>query len=331
MARNLSDKGSPTEQRIKENKPVNQTPTDSGIMHTNNWIDIAGAQYKNAPNEKVISKNGAFVVLGTDRPSSEASGYGAKGSSRAATIDLVVGRMASARGGKGVKHGTFVDNNFAADAARIYISQQTDIDTNFGIVEGSIGNPRARSAIGIKADGVRVFGREGVKIVTGKGNNWRGFGFKGETNSLGGKISQPAPGIELIAGNNTEPKKVYGGLFNPRETIETLQPVAMGYNTRDALRELSGIIDEIFGIIQNFAQIQIAINGTTATALASSGIFPPHGTSSGVIGGVNTAGLPSQVLSPLYHARLNKLFDFEFNYLFPFGYKFICSRSVKTT
>ena len=331
MARNLSDKGSTTEQRLKEKKPVNTTPTDSGIMHTNNWIDDVGAQYKNAPNEKVISKNGAFVVLGTDRPSSEASGYGAKGSSRAATIDLVVGRMASARGGKGVKDNTFVDNNFAADAARIYISQQTDIDTNFGIVEGSIGNPRARSAIGIKADGVRVFGREGVKIVTGKGNNWRGFGFKGETNSLGGKISQQAPGIELIAGNNTEPRKVYGGLFNPRETIETLQPVAMGYNTRDALRELSGIIDEIFGIIQNFAQIQIAINGTTATALASSGIFPPHGASSGVIGGVTTAGLPSQVLSPLYHARLNKLFDFEFNYLFPFGYKFICSRSVKTT
>ena len=331
MAINLSDKGSTTEQRLKEKKPVNTTPTDSGIMHTNNWIDDVGAQYKNAPNEKVISKNGAFVVLGTDRPSSEASGYGAKGSSRAATIDLVVGRMSSARGGKGVKHGTFVDNNFAADAARIYISQQTDIDTNFGIVEGSIGNPRARSAIGIKADGVRVFGREGVKIVTGKGNNWRGFGFKGETNSLGGKISQPAPGIELIAGNNTEPRKVYGGLFNPRETIETLQPVAMGYNTRDALRELSGIIDEIFGMIHNFAQTQIAINTTTAAAFAASGFFAPHGTAAGVIGSANSIALPTQVLSPLYHARLNKLFDFEFNYLFPFGYKFICSRSVKTT
>ena len=122
MARNLSDKGSTTEQRIKEKKPVNTTPTDSGIMHTNNWIDDVGAQYKKAPNELVISKNGAFVVLGTDRPTSEASGYGAKGSSRAGSIDLVVGRMASARGGKGVKDNTFVDNNFAADAARIYIS-----------------------------------------------------------------------------------------------------------------------------------------------------------------------------------------------------------------
>ena len=331
MARKLSDKGSVTEQRIKEKKPVNVTPTDSGIMHMNNWIDQVGPQYKNAPNEKVISKNGAFVVLGTDRPNSMASGYGAKGSGRAASIDLVVGRMSSARGGKGVKDGTYVDNNFAADAARVYISQQADIDTYFGIVEGSVGNPRGRSAVGIKADGVRIFGREGIKIVTGKGNNWKGFALKGETNSLGGKVSQPAPGIELIAGNNTEPRKVYGGLFNPRETIETLQPVAMGYNTRDAFRQLSDILDDILGAITNFALIQTAINTATATGFASSAIFAPHGAAASTIGSANTVGLPSQVLSPLYHARLNKTFDFEFNYLYPFGYKFICSRSVKTT
>ena len=331
MAVKLSDKGSSTEQRIKEKKPVNTTPADSGIMHANNWIDEVGAQYKNAPNEKIISKNGAFLVLGTDRPNSEASGYGAKGSGRAATIDLVVGRMSSARGGKGVKDGTYVDNNFAADAARIYISQQTDIDTNFGIVEGSVGNPRARSAVGIKADGVRIFGREGVKIVTGRGNNWKGFGLKGETNSLGGKISQPAPGIELIAGNNTEPRKVYGGFLNPRETIETLQPVAMGYNTRDAFRQLSDVLDDILGALINFALVQTTVNTTTAAAFASSGIFPPHGVAAGVIGTANTVGMPSRVLNPLYQARLTKTFDFEFNYLYPFGYKFICSRSVKTT
>jgi hypothetical protein len=331
MARKLSPKGSPTEKRLKEKKPVNLTPSDSGLLHTDNYLDEAGLQYKSAPNEKILSKNGAFIVLGTDRPTSMASGYGAKGSSRAATIDLVVGRMASARGGEGVKDGTFVDNNFAADAARIYISQQTDIDTNFGIAEGSIGNPRARSAIGIKADGVRIVGREGVKIVTGKGNNWRGFGNKGETNSLGGKISQPAPGIELIAGNNTEPRKVYGGIFNPRETIETLQPVAMGYNTRDALRQLNDLLDEVLGALLNFALIQVSINTVSAAAFASSGIYPPHAAAASVIGSANSTSMPLTVLNPLYQTRLSKTFDFEMNYLYPFGYKYICSRSVKTT
>ena len=140
MARKLSEKGSATEQRIKEKKPLNATPSDSGIMHMDNWIDEVGPQYKNAPNEKVLSKNGSFIVLGTDRSDSQASGYGAKGSSRASSIDLVVGRMSSARRGKGPKDGTFVDSSFAADAARIYISQQADIDTYFGIVEGSVGN-----------------------------------------------------------------------------------------------------------------------------------------------------------------------------------------------
>ena len=331
MARKLSEKGSATEQRIKEKKPLNATPSDSGIMHMDNWIDEVGPQYKNAPNEKVLSKNGSFIVLGTDRPDSQASGYGAKGSSRASSIDLVVGRMSSARRGKGPKDGTFVDNSFAADAARIYISQQTDIDTYFGIVEGSVGNPKARSAIGIKADGVRIFGREGVKIVTGKGNNWKGFELKGETNSIGGKISQPAPGIELIAGNNTEPKKVWGGLFNPREIIETLQPVSMGYNTRDAFKELSDVLDDVFGAVINLALIQTNLNNVMASAFAASAVYPAHGAAASAIGSMNSVGLPTQVLNPMYHARANKTYNFELNYLYPFSYKYICSRSVKTT
>ena len=325
MARKLSEKGSATEQRIKEKKPLNATPSDSGIMHMDNWIDEVGPQYKNAPNEKVLSKNGSFIVLGTDRPDSQASGYGAKGSSRASSIDLVVGRMSSARRGKGPKDGTFVDNSFAADAARIYISQQTDIDTYFGIVEGSVGNSKARSAIGIKADGVRIFGREGVKIVTGKGNNWKGFELKGETNSIGGKISQPAPGIELIAGNNTEPRKVRG------DTIETLQPVSMGYNTRDAFRELSDVLDDVLGAVINLALIQTNLNSIIASAFAASAVYPAHGAAASAIGSMNSVGLPTQVLSPMYHARANKTFNFELNYLYPFSYKYICSRSVKTT
>ena len=332
MARKISREGSPTEQRIKQKRAINSTPSDSGIMHMDNWIDGKLLNFKKARNEKVISKNGAFVVLGTDRPNSEASGYGARGSDRAASIDLVVGRMSSARGGKSVKPKTHVDPNFAADAARSYISQQTDIDTNFGIGEGSVGNPKARSAVALKADGIRIFGREGIKIVTGKGNNWRGFGLKGETNSLGGKISQPAPGIDLIAGNNTEPRKVFGGFASPVQIIETLQPVSMGYNTRDSLRELSDILDDVFGAILNFGLVQSAINNAIAgTFAASSGRFAAHGVGGGLIGLINTIGMQQFVLNPMYHARVNKTFNFEFNYLYPFGYKYICSRSVKTT
>ena len=57
-------------------------------------------------------------------------------------------------------------DNFGADAARIYISQLTNVDTNFGISEGKTGLLKARSAVAIKADGVRIVAREGIKLVT---------------------------------------------------------------------------------------------------------------------------------------------------------------------
>ena len=57
MARKLSPKGSPTEKRLKEKKPVNLTPSDSGLLHTDNYLDEAGLQYKSAPNEKILSSN----------------------------------------------------------------------------------------------------------------------------------------------------------------------------------------------------------------------------------------------------------------------------------
>lgn len=315
-----------TEERITKGLPVNQTPPDSGLFHNDNWIDQTGPQYKGAPNEKIISKNGAFIVLGTDRPDSQASGYGALGSSRAATIDLVVGRMASARGGQGPNQGTFVDNSLAADAARIYISQQTDVDKNFGITEGNVGNSTARSAIALKADGVRLFGREGVKIVTGRGNDWRGFGTSGEPNSAGGKISQPAPGIDLIAGNNVEPRKIAGG-----QMVETLQPVVMGLNTVDAFRDLQEVISDFMGIMQNFILIQSNINKVTGTAFASSGKNPAHAAAAALIGTSTSIGIPNLVSNPMHHSRTNLILEFEMNYLYPFSYKYICSRSVRTT
>jgi len=45
-----------------------------------------------------------------------------------------------------------VDPSFSKDAARIYISQKTDIDDNFKIKQGNVGKAKARSAIGMKAD-----------------------------------------------------------------------------------------------------------------------------------------------------------------------------------
>ena len=47
------------------------------------------------------------------------------------------------------------------------MSQRTDIDNNFNLPGGSVGQSEAKSGIAIKADAVRIIGRDGRKLVTG--------------------------------------------------------------------------------------------------------------------------------------------------------------------
>ena len=166
--------------------------------------------YKNA--------NNAWIVLGRDRPGPKNSGYGGRGATQAGSIDLVVGKMGAAKDGP--KSNIYVDPNFGSDAARIYISQKTDIDKNFGLVAGNVGLSVARSGIGIKADAVRLVGREGIKLVTGTGPK--------ERNSAGEKL-KTTYGIDLIAGNDDE-------------TLE-LEPMVKGRRLANALKDMNERID----------------------------------------------------------------------------------------
>jgi len=137
-------------------------------------------------------QNNSWIVLGRDRPGPIGSGYGGIGASNASSIDIVVGR--TGREGRNVDTNdtTIVaDNDFKSDSARVYISDRTDLDINFGIVPGRIGNPTGRSGIGIKADNVRIVAREGIKLVT----------RTDDTNSKGGN-TDVILGVDIIAGND---------------------------------------------------------------------------------------------------------------------------------
>ena len=281
-------------------------------------------KYNFSPSEKIVSNGNAYITFGTDRPSGKASGFGGQGAVGSNAIDIVVGRLSSTKRPDGV----IADNSFTADAARIYISQLTNIDFNFGIDQGSSGYMEARSGIGIKADGVRIVGREGIKIVTGRSQNATGFGNKGETNSLGGKISQPAPFIELIAGNNSESRRVAGGLFNNAENYDTLQGVAMGQNTLEAFKDLSEIIDKLTSSLFNFVELQTQFNAALAGAVSLPA--PAAGAAVGALTAGNTIRMLIQVWAPYFQARIGK-FLWEVNHLQPFGYRYIESRNVKTT
>ena len=191
--------------------------------------------YRKAPCEEIAvnGQNNAQIITGRDRPTTLNSGYGGRGDTRSGAMDIVVGRHIPSEGvedNKGDK--IYVDPNFEKDAARIYISQRTDIDKNFNIADGGVGNSIARSGIAIKADAVRIMGREGIKLVTKTENQ----------NSLGGKITK-IKGIDLIAGNK-------GGL----------QPMVKGRNLANFLKSLQKDIIAIVGMINSLATRQIALD-----------------------------------------------------------------------
>ena len=201
--------------------------------------------------EKVLKNaHNASIVLGKDRAGSKLSGFGGRGDTHCAAIDIVAGRMghkaASVNSNNEPIH---ADPNFVVDAARIYISQKTNVDRNFRLVKGSQPYADIRSAVAIKADAVRVVGREGIKLVTGCDR----------INSQGAEINKKAYGIDLIAGNDDS----------------DLQPLVKGDNLHKAMQKLVHHVDKLAAIVDNFAMIQIQWNAHTINHFHVNGPMGP--------------------------------------------------------
>ena len=194
--------------------------------------------YLKAPCESLITngKNNQWIVVGRDRPGDLLSGYGGRGDTKCGSIDIVVGRSLPKKGivdEAGDK--IYVNPDFSGDAARIHISQRTNIDNNFKLKDGSVGNSVERSGIGIKADSVRIIGREGIKLVTRADNE----------NSIGGEINR-VKGIDLIAGNNES----------------GLQPMVKGKNLKDFLQKLQKDVSALTGMVNSLAIKQVALDAS---------------------------------------------------------------------
>ena len=196
--------------------------------------------FRKAPCEDihVNGQNNCQIVTGRDRPAGLLSGYGGRGDTQSASIDMVVGRHISSDGVEDESGDKiYVDPNFEKDAARIHISQRTDIDNNFNISDGKVGNSLGRSGIALKADGVRIIGREGIKLVT-----------KTERlNSLDGEILR-TKGIDLIAGNKGN----------------QLQPLVKGRNLVKYLNQIQDDLVAIVGMINSLATKQVALDAVLA-------------------------------------------------------------------
>tara|TARA_R110002072_G_scaffold150127_2_gene298336 strand:+ start:812 stop:1819 length:1008 start_codon:yes stop_codon:yes gene_type:complete len=235
--------------------------------------------YNVAASEREIKgENNTRIILGRDREHGWVSGYGGKGHTRAGAIDLVVGLQgwAPAEGGKFEEEGNrdfdpkkpsgpwipgYADKNFGSmnndrpgDAARIYISQRSDIDNYFGICQGEVGFSTAESAIGMKADSIRIMARKGIKLVTAKNPPGR--------NSIDGKITATY-GIDLIAGNRDVNTGKTAKLLDELE-VSYLQPIPKGDNLEQALLQMLSRTERLNNLISSLL-IRI---GTVVTSLS---------------------------------------------------------------
>lgn len=260
-------------------------------------------KFNEAPCEKVIEgKNNSYIVLGRDRTASLLSGYGGKGHTQASMIDLVVGRMAHAPIEKADNgEDVIVDPNFRVDSARIYISQKTDIDKAFSITSGSSGKSVSKSGIGIKADEVRIIGRESIKLVT-----------RTDKRNSQGDPCDFVKGIDLIAGNDDT----------------DLQPIPKGTNTKEALDKMVDHINKLGAIIHSFAITQSSFNNTLANHWHHSP-FQGQPTQESIpaqsAGATANTRILNAVVTGVMNHRAN-MAGYSATYLSPSGSKYINSR-----
>jgi len=281
-------------------------------------------------SERLVGKgpdNNAFIVIGNDRHGSPHTGYGGKGHTQCDTIDIVAGLG----GHCPVKFEDVNDEpiraetnpNFYIDAARIYISQKTDIDKNFGIGdefgktkkksnvgagapdEQDIGKHGAKSAVAIKADNIRIIGRESIRLVTGTDK------FNSQGGQIGGKH-----GIEIVAMNETS----------------KLQPMVLGDNLQFALTKMVDAIEATMEIFEAQMHYQSEFNQAIAqhTHLSPFFAMPTLPSEGAMVGGVKNdlKTMINTELSCMSHVSNMK--GLILNYLTDSGANYILSPHNKT-
>jgi hypothetical protein len=240
---NAADKGQQSVHMSSEEYDKHNSGTGNSHLSGDPW-----PSYNLADCEVAYQRGNSFIILGRDRPRGEMSGYGGRvGVGNCASIDLIAGmtgimcREVKTKAGNIVEQ-VVTDKNPQLDAARIYISQRSDIDDTeegFDLAKGTIGQIKAKSAIAIKADSIRIIARDGgIKIVTGPDIY--------DSNGLPIRVTA---GINLIAGNNDT----------------TLQPMVKGENLVDCLLEMVDRIDEVGKTVEIISKWVFDIQKTFAT------------------------------------------------------------------
>ena len=194
--------------------------------------------YIKAENEVVYGNEGtgARITCGADRPRNIASGHGGAGEQRCAAIRMTTGPMGSFASAIDVAttDQLYANPSNERDAATCYISANSDVDEDFNLTDGTVGNIKDRSAFVAKADALRFISRDGgIKIIAG-GDRY---------NSRGGEVKS-VPEINFIVNNDES----------------DLQPIPKGENLRKCLLKMSKQIQELMNIVSGFLDSQMTFN-----------------------------------------------------------------------
>ncbi|MCX8008646.1 MAG: hypothetical protein N3A54_02990 [Patescibacteria group bacterium] len=185
--------------------------------------------------EHVIEgESNARIVLGKDRNEGIESGYGGKGDSGCAAIDIVVEPVLSKY--KPLDEKQFCNPSFQYDACRIYLSGKTNIDSYFNVPDPEELS-KGKAGIAIFSDCTRIFARQDIRLVTGLS----------QENARGGLIFETY-NIQLV-GNNDFAK---------------LQPAVLGNNLVNCAKDIVSVVDGVISMIDSLINLQLEYNKALA-------------------------------------------------------------------
>lgn len=222
-------------QKLKKNQPRDAvSQVTKGVIYSGQR-----AKYLSKPSEKVIKgEANSAIVLGRDMPNGIGTGTASTGKDESASIELVVGRGEGVPGLKPPVN-SFVEQSSYYDAAKIFISQNSNPDKEFGYRGTYPPNSSYSSAFVAKADQVRLFSRGHVVIST--------------------RMDQSSSPTEK-AGDPSYSNRDYSGVYLAANNSGGLQPLVKGDNLVQFLGNLVDCVMHIQSVIQDFIEHQYQIN-----------------------------------------------------------------------
>ena len=222
---------------------------DEQAVHLNHNVYEEQPKVVRTNNNVVIeNRHNSAIVLGRDYK------YGPMNDTNVGSVDIAVGRIGNTDGS--TPPGYYPDGcgtrskldelSAVADSARVYLSQKTDIDRMFGITGPESKLSNNRSAVGIKADAVRVISRDpaaGINLIVRQDT----IGIRPGKNSVGGKTAAPLGGVSL-----------YGTGDEPLDNMVKSKPLA------EALAQLANYIQKLEVMVWDFVAYQKAFNRVVA-------------------------------------------------------------------